>query len=94
MKIFSIPKYLSLGLIKIYQILFSLDHSFWAKGLNIGVCRFHPTCSEYTYQAVQKHGALKGGIMGFFRILRCNPFFRGGSDPVPDKFSIKRNSKT
>lgn len=94
MNIFSLPQKVILKLIRIYQKLFSLDHSFWARKLNVGVCRFHPTCSEYTYQAVEKHGALKGSIMGFFRILRCNPLFKGGFDPVGDKCSIKRtNSK-
>lgn len=46
-------------------------------------CRFYPTCSHYTYQAIFKYGALKGGWMGFRRILRCNPFSQGGYDPVP-----------
>jgi putative membrane protein insertion efficiency factor len=39
-------------------------------------------CSEYTYQAIEKYGALKGGFMGAWRILRCNPFSKGGNDPV------------
>jgi len=46
-------------------------------------CRYYPTCSSYTIEAVEKHGAMKGGLMGFLRILRCNPFFKGGYDPVP-----------
>lgn len=49
-------------------------------GLN--VCRYQPNCSEYTYQAVEKYGVLKGGWMGLIRIIRCNPFSRGGHDPV------------
>jgi putative membrane protein insertion efficiency factor len=53
-------------------------------------CRYHPTCSEYAIDALQKHGAVKGSIMSFFRILRCNPFFKGGLDPVPDRFTLKR----
>ena len=47
-------------------------------------CRFTPTCSEYAMQAIEKYGALKGGFMAFKRILRCNPFCKGGYDPVPD----------
>jgi len=56
------------------------------------VCRFYPTCSAYTLEAVEKYGALKGGVMGFLRILRCNPFFKGGYDPVDkeDKKLIER----
>lgn len=45
-------------------------------------CRFEPTCSEYTRQAVEKYGALKGTWMGVKRILRCQPFCKGGHDPV------------
>ena len=45
-------------------------------------CRFVPTCSEYFIQAVRKKGALIGGLMGLWRILRCNPFSKGGYDPV------------
>ena len=45
-------------------------------------CRFTPTCSEYFIQAVRKKGALVGGLMGLWRILRCNPFGKGGYDPV------------
>ncbi|KRL97368.1 hypothetical protein FD50_GL001345 [Liquorilactobacillus satsumensis DSM 16230 = JCM 12392] len=44
-------------------------------------------------QAIQKHGAAKGFLMGFSRILRCHPFVRGGYDPVPEKFSLRRNPK-
>ena len=46
-------------------------------------CRYTPTCSQYALEAIQKYGAVKGSWMGFKRILRCNPFFEGGYDPVP-----------
>ncbi|MBF0819662.1 membrane protein insertion efficiency factor YidD [Streptococcus acidominimus] len=52
-------------------------------------CRYRPTCSSYMIEALQKHG-LKGFLMGLARILRCHPFVAGGSDPVPDTFSLKR----
>lgn len=46
-------------------------------------CRFTPSCSRYTVEAIQKHGALRGTLLGAWRILRCNPFGKGGHDPVP-----------
>ncbi|MCA9371526.1 membrane protein insertion efficiency factor YidD [Candidatus Woesebacteria bacterium] len=45
-------------------------------------CRFHPTCSEYTYQAVEKYGVLKGLWLGINRIVRCHPWSEGGEDPI------------
>ncbi|MGT2753484.1 membrane protein insertion efficiency factor YidD [Streptococcus ovis] len=53
-------------------------------------CRYHPTCSQYMIEALQKHGA-KGFLMGLARIGRCHPFVEGGEDPVPDVFSLRRN---
>ena len=47
-------------------------------------CRYVPTCSEYAMTAIERYGALKGGRMAAWRILRCNPFSKGGYDPVPE----------
>jgi uncharacterized protein len=47
-------------------------------------CRFYPTCSDYAYEAIEKHGLIKGGRLAIWRVLRCNPFGKGGIDPVPD----------
>ena len=49
-------------------------------------CRFTPTCSQYAREAIEKHGPVKGVLLAFWRILRCNPFCRGGYDPVPAVF--------
>ncbi len=46
-------------------------------------CRFSPTCSEYALEALEKYGALKGSYLAFRRLLKCNPFHKGGYDPVP-----------
>lgn len=54
-------------------------------------CRYYPTCSSYMIQAIQKHGALKGVLMGTARILRCHPFCTPGYDLVPEHFSLRRN---
>lgn len=54
-------------------------------------CRFYPTCSTYMIQAIETHGAAKGTLMGTARILRCQPFIKGGFDPVPKKFTLMRN---
>ena len=48
-------------------------------------CRFSPTCSAYVEEAVLVHGVLKGSLLGLWRILRCNPFCRGGREPVPPR---------
>ena len=47
------------------------------------VCRFHPSCSRYAIQALQTHGPIRGAFLAAWRIFRCNPFTRGGYDPVP-----------
>ena len=47
-------------------------------------CRFTPTCSEYAIEAIEKHGLIKGGAYAVKRVLKCNPLFKGGYDPVPE----------
>ncbi len=72
-----------LWLIRLYQRLLSPDHSFWAKKKNPhGFCQFFPTCSEYGYQAIEKYGVVRGGAKAVWRILRCNPWSKGGVDEV------------
>lgn len=68
-------KRLLIGLIRFYQYAIS---PFLGRS-----CRFVPSCSEYTVEAVQKHGAIKGGWLGIKRVGRCHPWHPGGYDPVP-----------
>lgn len=55
--------------------------SLWLESKNIK-CKYYPTCSEYTKQAIEKYGVLKGTSKGCIRILKCNPFSKGGYDPL------------
>jgi len=52
-------------------------------------CRFEPSCSAYALEAVTRHGALRGGYLAIRRLLRCHPWHAGGTDPVPDQFSVR-----
>jgi putative membrane protein insertion efficiency factor len=55
-------------------------------GLPQNRCKYLPTCSEYAYEAIERHGAIRGSLLAVWRVLRCNPFSRGGYDPVPEQF--------
>ena len=73
-------KRLLLALIEGYQLYIS--------GLHPGCCRYQPCCSLYAKQAITRFGAWRGFLLAFWRILRCNPFSKGGYDPVPETFSF------
>ncbi len=70
-------------LIRIYQHTLSFDHGWLKVFYPYGYCRFTPTCSQYTYEAIDKYGILKGVWLGTKRIARCNPYAAPGPDPVP-----------
>ncbi len=70
-------KRLFIGIIKIYKKTISPILSYF--GIK---CKYYPTCSEYTMQAIEKYGIIKGCFLGIKRILKCNPFSKGGYDPL------------
>jgi hypothetical protein len=67
-------KELALKLIRLYQLT-------WSQVMPPS-CRFTPTCSQYTHEAISKYGLLKGGYLGVKRLAHCHPFYPGGYDPV------------
>ncbi|MBQ1985873.1 MAG: membrane protein insertion efficiency factor YidD [Clostridia bacterium] len=71
------PKNVLLTLIRLYKKMRPKS--------TMGCCKYIPTCSEYGLVAIERFGALKGGLLTLWRILRCNPFSKGGYDPVPEK---------
>lgn len=78
----NIPKKIVILIIRIYQKTLSFDHGPLKRLYPHGFCRFYPTCSDYGLQAFRKYGVLKGGFLTFWRILRCNPWNKGGNDPL------------
>ena len=73
---------LELGLLTVYQKTLSLDHSFWGRKLMFRVCRYHPSCSAYMRECIEVYGPWTGPWRGLKRLVRCNPLFDGGFDPV------------
>lgn len=55
----------------------------WISPMLPSACRFHPTCSDYMREAVERHGSLRGVLMGLYRLCKCHPLHQGGFDPVP-----------
>jgi len=76
-KIISYPVLL---LIKFYQKTISPDHGLFKGLYPYGFCKYYPSCSEYTKQSIKKDGLIKGVGKGVWRILRCNPWSKGGID--------------
>jgi putative membrane protein insertion efficiency factor len=80
-----IPKTAVLVSIRAYQRTLSPDHGLVNRLIKKGYCKYWPSCSQYTYEAVDEFGIIKGVWLGFRRILRCNPWSDGGIDRIPNK---------
>lgn len=73
-------------LVRLYQRYLSPDHSIWARSMNRPpYCKYTPSCSDYMAESIKKRGVVRGVLKGIWRILRCNPWSRGGYDPVGKK---------
>jgi hypothetical protein len=77
-----IPRWPILGLILAYQKTLSPDHSWLKRYFPHGYCKYYPSCSSYGYQAVDKLGITRGLWLAGWRVLRCNPWSRGGVDEI------------
>jgi putative membrane protein insertion efficiency factor len=77
------PRWVVLMAIRMYQKTLSFDHGILRHLYPDGYCRFYPTCSEYGYGCIEKHGLVKGSVLTLSRVFRCNPFSKGGIDEVP-----------
>ncbi len=80
--IWYLPRYLVMGVIWLYQKTLSPDHGLFKVMFPNGYCKFRPTCSEYCIQVVHKYGVVIGVPRAFWRVMRCNPWGKGGDDPV------------
>jgi putative membrane protein insertion efficiency factor len=83
-KIAYLPRKIATFAIIGYQKLLSPDHSWLKFRYPHGFCKFYPSCSEYTKQAIEKFGVVKGSYLGIKRIIRCNPWTKPGIDLVPN----------
>lgn len=82
-------RYITIKILKFYQKTLSFDHGVLKIFYPYGFCRFRPTCSDYAIQAIEKNGIIKGGLQSAWRVLRCNPWNKGGHDPV-DKLEVEK----
>ncbi len=82
LKIRHFSKLIVIYIIRAYQKTLSFDHGLLKHLSPYGRCKFRPTCSDYAIQAISKYGLLKGGFKAFWRVLRCNPWSKGGYDPI------------
>jgi putative membrane protein insertion efficiency factor len=81
-----IPKLVTLLVLRSYK---------WAiSPMSLPACRYVPSCSDYAMEAVERYGAVRGGLMGLWRLMRCHPLARGGYDPVVQRCADERPAET
>ncbi|HBF67691.1 MAG TPA: membrane protein insertion efficiency factor YidD [Candidatus Magasanikbacteria bacterium] len=73
-------KFLFLKLIRFYQRTISPDHGWFRGRFPYGYCKFYPSCSQYAHEAIEKKGVVRGVFLAVWRVLRCNPWGKGGVD--------------
>ena len=80
--IIDVPKVILLTIIKLYQKTLSPDHGVLKRFFPNGYCKYYPSCSQYGYEIIKKRGVVVGLPLCVWRILRCNPWSKGGIDPA------------
>ena len=89
--VFGNIRYLRRTVFKPYlKMLFMRLILFYQRRISKHTCMFRPTCSQYTLECINNHGAVLGVLMGACRILRCHPWSKGGYDPAPERFFQKK----
>ena len=84
-------RYLRKKVFKPYLKIFCMKAIlFYQRRISKHTCMYRPTCSQYTMECINNHGVLIGILLGVWRILRCNPFTKGGYDPAPENYFRKR----
>ncbi|PIR13543.1 membrane protein insertion efficiency factor YidD [Candidatus Falkowbacteria bacterium CG11_big_fil_rev_8_21_14_0_20_39_10] len=81
------PRLVAIKILKLYQKILSFDHGILKIFAPLGRCCFRPTCSDYAIEAIKKYGIIKGGPKAIWRVLRCNPWSKGGWDPIKNSKS-------
>lgn len=81
-RLFKLPQYAAQSLVRLYQKTLSPDHGYFRPWFPNGYCKHTPSCSSYSISAYEKYGFIRGTLKTAVRIIKCNPFSKGGYDPL------------